>query len=228
MSTYILVHGSWSGGWQWEDVATRLTAQGHRVLAPTLTGLGDRHHLADETTSLHTHVAEIADLVHREDSRDVVLVGHSYGGMVITGAAAAAPVRELVYLDAFLPRANESVWDIMPWQREAFEGLRLPDRPWLIAPVDFPAFFPELGTDFDVSRLTPMPIATLADAVGAAPEPGAVPATYIHATNYNDDSAARARADGMRVIDVDAGHMLLVTHPDLTSEILLELGADRQ
>ncbi len=224
MSIYVLVHGSWSGGWQWRDVRERLEAQGHRVLAPSLTGMADRHHTAAADVGLHTHIDDITRLIEWEGLDDVVLVGHSYGGMVITGVAARSDrIAHVVYLDAFLPRPEECAWDILTWQREAFEPLRLPDRPWLVDPVDVTTFFPELGPDFDTRLLTPMPIATHTEPVGAAPESGRIASTYVHATSpaFFDASAQRAQSDGMRVIDVDEGHMLLSSSPHTVADILL-------
>lgn len=202
------------------------------MLAPSLSGMADRHHIASEGMGLHTHVDDLVRLIQWEQLHDIVLVGHSYGGMVVTGVAASVPDRiaHLVYLDAFLPRPDESAWDILTWQREAFQPLRLSDRPWLVQPVDMAAFFPELGADFDTGRFTPMPLATHEKAVGAAPEPGSVPATYVHSTSpgFFDASAARAAADGMTVIDIEAGHMLISTHPDDVTALLLDAeAADR-
>ncbi len=124
MSTFLLVHGSWSGGWQWEPVRSRLEAAGHRVLAPSLSGMADRHHIATIDMGLQTHIDDIARLLRWERLTEVVLVGHSYGGMVITGAAAAAAahIAELVYLDAFLPRAGECAWDILPVAARGISG----------------------------------------------------------------------------------------------------------
>ena len=228
MSTFVLVHGSWSGGWQWQPIREQLEEQGHRVLAASLTGMADRHHLAREGVDLMTHVEDVARLIEWEQLVDVVLVGHSYGGMVITGAAAAVSDRigHLVYLDAFLPRSGECAWDILEWQREGFQGLRLEDRPWLVRPVEIAQFFPELA-GIDMSRLTPMPIATHERPLDVAVEPGKIPGTYVHATSpaYFDDSARRAADDGMRVIDIDAGHQLVMTHPDAVVRILIEAAA---
>lgn len=231
MSTFVLVHGSWAGGWHWADIRARLEQAGHRVHAPSLTGMADRHHLAGEHVGLHTHIDDVARLLEWERLTDVILVGHSYGGMVITGAAARVPERiaHVVYLDAFLPRAGEAAWDLLPWQREAFQQLRLPDRPWLVRPIDAAAFFPELGEGFDDNRPTPMPIATHEQPVPDAPAPGAPPGTYIHCTAapaYFDDVARRAADDGLAVVTLDAGHMALLTHADEVSATLLALAQE--
>ena len=93
MRTYVLVHGGWHGGWCWDAVAGKLRDAGAAVLAPTLSGLGERAHLIDAVTGPDTHVADIANLLDWRDLRDVVLVGHSYGGMITTGAATLAPDR---------------------------------------------------------------------------------------------------------------------------------------
>ena len=110
MTTFVLVHGAWHGGWCWREVAGRLQSAGHRVFAPTLTGLADRSHLLSRETGLETHILDIVNLLAWEELDDAVLCGHSYGGMVVTGAAdrAAGRLRALVYLDAFVPADDVS------------------------------------------------------------------------------------------------------------------------
>jgi pimeloyl-ACP methyl ester carboxylesterase len=109
--TYVLVHGAWGGGWAFKKVDSLLTVRGHRVYRPTLTGLGERVHLGTANVGLSTHVTDIVNVLIFEDLRDVVLVGHSYGGMVITGVADRVPerVRHLVFVDALVPRDGESL-----------------------------------------------------------------------------------------------------------------------
>jgi pimeloyl-ACP methyl ester carboxylesterase len=109
--TYVLVHGAWGGGWAFRTVDSILTAAGHRVYRPTLTGLGERVHLGTPEVGLSTHVTDIANVLLFENLRDVILVGHSYGGMVITGVADRAPerIRHLVFIDALLPADGESL-----------------------------------------------------------------------------------------------------------------------
>jgi pimeloyl-ACP methyl ester carboxylesterase len=109
--TIVIVHGAWGGGWQFHKVEPLLEARGHTVYRPTLTGLGERVHLANAGVGLTTHIEDIVQLLEFEDLNEVVLVGHSYGGMVITGVADRLPHRiaTLIYLDAILPDDGDSV-----------------------------------------------------------------------------------------------------------------------
>ncbi len=115
-ATFVLVHGAWwAGDWLWRGVTDRLRADGHRVYAPVLTGLGPREHLAGIGVTLSTHILDVTTLIKREELNDIVLVGHSYGGMVISGVAenvAEGTIRSIVYLDAFLPEDGESIASI--------------------------------------------------------------------------------------------------------------------
>src|SRR5215203_1355701 len=110
MATFVLVHGAVVGGWCWRWVAPELRGAGHEVQAPTLTGLGERVHLASSQVDLDTHIADIVNLLHYEDLRDVVLVGWSYGGMVVAGTADRAPERiaHVVYFDSDVPRDGDT------------------------------------------------------------------------------------------------------------------------
>ena len=114
MAVIVLVHGAWSGSWSWKGVAPLLRAAGHEVHAPTLTGLAERSHIAPAQVNLSSHIADIAGLLHWNDLRDVILVGHSYGGMVITGAAdrEIARIKGMIYIDAFVPASGQNVWDM--------------------------------------------------------------------------------------------------------------------
>lgn len=226
MATFVLVHGSWFGGWSWERVRPLLEREGHRVLAPSLTGMADRHHLASPQLSLQTHIDDVARLMEWERVQDAILVGHSYGGMVITGAAAkvAQRLQRLVYLDAFYPLAGECAWDLLTWQKDAFQSLRLPEDPTQVRPVDMPALFPDLA-GFDASRLTPMPIRTHEDPV-ATGRPAGVPATYVHCTaqpSFFDAVAQRAADDGAALIKLDAGHMAVWSEPHVVASVLMAL-----
>ena len=107
--TYVIVHGAWGGGWDWKPMDQLLTTDGYKVYRPTLTGQGERSHLASTNIDLDTHIQDIVNVILWEDLHDVVLVGHSYGGMVITGVADRVPnrIKHVIYLDAFVPNNGE-------------------------------------------------------------------------------------------------------------------------
>jgi pimeloyl-ACP methyl ester carboxylesterase len=112
--TFVLVHGSWHGGWCYSRVASLLRAQGHHVFTPTLTGLADRSHLVSDSVNLDTHIADIVNLIDWYDLKDIVLCGHSFGGMPVTGAAdrRSDRIASLVFLDAFVPNNGQSLVDV--------------------------------------------------------------------------------------------------------------------
>ncbi len=114
--TYVLVHGAWGGGWDWKHVDQLLTADGHEVYRTTLTGQGEHSNLSSTNIDLDTHIQDVVNVILWENLHDVVLVGHSYGGMVITGVADRVPdrIKHVVYLDALLPENGESVDAILP------------------------------------------------------------------------------------------------------------------
>ncbi|PHB05558.1 alpha/beta hydrolase [Bacillus wiedmannii] len=114
MATFILVHGAWDGGYVWREVATQLRKEGHEVYTPTLTGLGERSHLAHPGVGLKTYIQDIVNVIHYEKLNEVILVGHSYAGMVITGVAEIIPecIKNIVYIDAMIPNNGDSVMDI--------------------------------------------------------------------------------------------------------------------
>ncbi|WHI46458.1 alpha/beta fold hydrolase [Microbulbifer sp. JMSA004] len=116
MATFVLVHGAWQGGWCWKRVSALLRQYGHEVYCPTLTGLGERAHLLCESIDLDTHIQDILGVVACEELTDIVLCGHSYGGVVITGVADKLHqyIRSLVYLDALVPENGQNVIDLLP------------------------------------------------------------------------------------------------------------------
>jgi len=120
--TYVIVHGAWGGGWDWLAIDSMLTRHGHRVVRVTLTGLGERHHLASPNIGLDTHIDDVVNTILWDNLHDVVLLGHSYGGMVITGVVDRIPdrIKRVVYLDALLPDSGESVMSIPDTARQKF------------------------------------------------------------------------------------------------------------
>jgi pimeloyl-ACP methyl ester carboxylesterase len=170
--TFVLVHGSWHGGWCWERLAPLLEQQGHRVLAPTLLGLGELADGATPDTGLTLHVDQVEKLLIDSDLNDVILVGHSYGGMLITALADRLPNRMswLVYLDALLPKHGQSCFDLMPGVESDFQAAAdVAGQGWLVPPMsaeDLGVSEPTLARWVD-ERLTPMPIRTHQEALNA-------------------------------------------------------------
>jgi pimeloyl-ACP methyl ester carboxylesterase len=121
VATFVLVHGAWTGGWIWQRVRPILYRAGHEVFTPTLTGLGERAHLAEHEIDLDTHIEDIFRVLEYEHLREVVLVGHGYGGMVVSGVADHVPewIDRLVYLDAQVPQNGQSEFDLLGHEMEA-------------------------------------------------------------------------------------------------------------
>jgi pimeloyl-ACP methyl ester carboxylesterase len=139
MTGYVLIHGAWHGSWCWARVRRLLMTEGYEVFTPTLTGLGERSHLLNRDVGLDTHVADVANLMIWENLRDIVLVGHSYGGVVVRHVADRMPdrIRSLIYLDAFVPENGKILFDYLPDNGEGDrklavahgDGWRVPPRP---------------------------------------------------------------------------------------------------
>jgi pimeloyl-ACP methyl ester carboxylesterase len=139
MATFVLVHGSWAGSVVWRQLAPRLRKAGHEVYAPTLTGIGERKHLLNREIDLDTHIQDVIGVIDEEDLSDIVLVGNSYGGMVISGVADRVPekVASLVYLDAFVPENGQSLFSLLPPGRRL---ATVPGEDWLVAPIPSASF----------------------------------------------------------------------------------------
>jgi pimeloyl-ACP methyl ester carboxylesterase len=226
MATFVLVHGSSDGGWVWRPVVAQLRAAGHAAWAPTLTGMGERVHLACPAVALDTHVLDVANVLVYEDLRDVVLVGHSYGGVVITGVAERAPARlaHLVYLDALVPADGQAMTDFYPpAARAALEAAaRAHGDGWRV-PVG-----PEFGPRATPHLLPPLtqPLA-VRDPVAAA-----VPRTYVACTAPSADplhqpiaaTAARLQAaPGWGYRELATGHAPMRSAPLELAALLLDL-----
>ena len=221
MTTYALVHGSWHGGWCWRRVARALMAAGCDVYAPTLTGLGERAHLLSPQISLETHIRDVLEMLEVEDLTGVVLVGHSYGGIVVTAVADRVPQRiaRLVYLDAVVPRDGECMYDRAPAQIKARfeESARLEGEGWRVPVSAINAQFLGLKDEEDerwvMPKLTPHPIRTFREAVRLSGDFPQVPRTYINCIGDKPFGQPRtAQADGIDDYhEVRAGHDAMVT-----------------
>jgi pimeloyl-ACP methyl ester carboxylesterase len=229
MATFLICHGAWSAGWAWKKVRPLLRAAGHEVFTPTYTGLGERAHLSSCAVTLDTHIADVAGVIDCEDLSDIVLVGHSYGGMVATGVAdrSRARIAKLVYLDAFVPENGQSLFDLLPAQVRSGrqDATATLGDGWLLPPNPSP---PDTSPE-DMAWITPrrrwQPIGCFTQPIalrGAAPPPR----TYIYCTRIAPEDtfgqfARRFRsAPGWQFLEIDASHSPNVTAPEALARIL--------
>jgi pimeloyl-ACP methyl ester carboxylesterase len=237
MTTFVLVHGGAHGGWCFQPLARVLRNNGHDVYTPTLTGLGEWAHLFNADVDLDRHIDDVVAVLHYEDLRDAILVGHSYGGAVITGAADRAPdrVSHRVYLDSMEPKDGQSMVDIAgPFMAAAQRDSRTIDG---VEMCLFPSdeTLPYYGVvdprtlNWMRERLTPHPWRcfeqplTLTDPVALQ----AIPQSHISTTMFlslRNVDRLREKADG-RVWDIDTGHDLMITEPNKVAEYLGRVAA---
>ena len=212
-STCVIVHGAWGGGWDWKQVDQLLTADGYKVYRPTLTGQGERSHLASTNIDLSTHIQDIVNVILWEDLHDVVLVGHSYGGMVITGVADRVPdrLRRLVYVDAFVPNDGECANAI-----HYRTGIDLPVTNGFVIPVWLKGNPPPPHDVPHPAKTFSEPIALTNQAVA-----GKLPVTYILTvdrgrTPEQDEFYPfyqRAQARGWITLIMEGDHNVQRSHP---------------
>ena len=232
MATIVLVHGGGHGGWCFKPLARLLRNKGHDVYAPTLTGLGERAHLFRAGVDLDCHVNDIVALLHYEDLRNVVLVGHSYGGMVITGAAdrASDRVGHLVYLDAMAPKDGQSLVDVAgPFMAAARSDSRIVDgvEMCLFPSAETLPFYGVVDPrtlDWMRTRLTPHPWRCFEQPLQLTNEMvlQSIPQSHISSTLFlslRDADGLREKWDG-RLWDIDTGHDMMITEPNKVAEVL--------
>jgi len=234
--TYVLLHGAWHGAWCWRHVAEPLRAAGHRVFTPTQTGLGERRHLLSKDITLDTFVEDLVGVLEAEELQDIILVGHSFGGIAITGAADRVPerIRHLVYLDSLILEGGQSPFGNLPpavvasrRAQIAEQGQRVFVPPPPTTAFGIPADHPD--TAWVTRRLTPHPAGTyesplrLRHAVG-----NGRPATYIVCTEplYAPLEASRdwVRRAGWPMLEIRTGHDAMVTAPAELAALLAAIG----
>ncbi|CAN7608641.1 alpha/beta fold hydrolase [Phenylobacterium sp. LjRoot219] len=235
-ATFVLVHGGGHGGWCWSRVAGRLRAAGCDVHTPTLTGLGERAHLLTPEVGLETHIADVVNLLVYEDLTDVILVGHSYGGLVITGVAdrALERIAQMVYFDAAIPRDGESLADTSPGLRKfahadtrVVDGVPLVLWPGAITQALYGVSDPAAWAWME-PRLTPQPLRTFEEPLRLrnAAAVDALPRTIVNCTStlrVREPGTIDRYFSGDRVWEIDTGHDLMITEPEASAEMLLRL-----
>ena len=233
MATFVVAHGAWSAGWAWKKMRPLMRASGHELWTPTYTGLGERAHLGHADVSLDTHIQDIVAVLETEDLTDVILIGHSYGGMVATGVAdrARARIRHLVYLDAFAPADGQAVFDLVPpdiaakmraGAEASASGFGIPSNPM---PSDTPAE----DQAWAMPRRLPQPVKAFSTRLTLSAEPSA-PRTYVYAKKIGIGDTfggfyARAKREGWRTYEIDASHNPHITNPQALLAILNEVAA---
>ncbi len=236
MTTYVLVHGGHHGGWCYQKVARLLRKAGHEVYTPTLTGLGERQHLLNPGVDLEMHITDVVGVLTFEDLHDVILVGHSYGGMVITGVADRAPdrIKELVFLDAAHPRNGESLADVAvqimaickSWVREV-DGVEVVTWPETLKPEFF-----GVTDSADVAWMRPKlqhhPWKCYTQKLRLKDEAAVrrLPRTDINCKRRREEFDERRKAELLeadRAWEIDTGHDLMISEPLKVTEMLLRL-----
>jgi pimeloyl-ACP methyl ester carboxylesterase len=232
VTTYVLVHGAWHGGWAWQRVVPALRAAGHEVHTPTLAGVSDRAHLLSRSITLDTHVQDITGYLEAYELTDVVLVGHSYGGQVISGVADRIPERLAVrvYLDAFLATDGEAAIDLLPaaTAQHFRDSVAEHGFGWLIPPRPLAGLgvTEEADMAWLMPRLTPHPWSTFIRPIRLTGAADAVPGRYIECAagaRPFQEQAARAALHGWPVRELTTGHEAMVTEPAKLARLLLAL-----
>jgi pimeloyl-ACP methyl ester carboxylesterase len=219
--TVVVAHGAWSSGWAWKKMHPLMTARGHRLLTPSYTGLGERAHLANPDINLDTHITDVVNVLVYEDLRDIVLIGHSYGGVVATGVADRARdrIRRLIYLDAFVPNDGQSFLELTGQGQQvraaAVDGWRVPPNP---PPPDTP----KEDLPWIAERRMHHPIKTLEQKFALTKGPLTLERDYVLCTRSEAfrPYAQRAKAAGWPVHELDSSHNPHITVPRPLADLL--------
>lgn len=231
MTTFVLIHGAWHGGWCWDRVSPLLTAAGHRVFSPTLTGVSDRAHVLSPQVGLETHLQDVISLIEAHDLTDVVLVGHSYGGQVITGVADRIPERiaKRVHLDGFIGDGRSALAMQPPDIAHHYEtSVHESGFGWLIPPRSLSKLGVTDQADLDwlAPRLSPHPWKAWTDELPLTGAVVGVTPAYIGCVDWMavfKPFLTAAKENGWDTVELQTGHEAMVTAPRELADALLSL-----
>ena len=230
--TFLVCHGAWSAGWAWKKMHPLMQAAGHRLVTPSYTGLGERSHLANPSIDLETHIRDILNVIQYEDLRDIVLVGHSYGGMVATGVADRArdKVSQLIYIDAFVPGDGQSLLDLNQAAVLRMQELTQSGS-WRVPPNPTPSDTSPADVEWLAPRRVDMPIKCFEAKLKLESGPLTLPRSYIYATRIAPADtfgpfARMTKGDAAwSYYEIDASHSPNVTAPEALMALLQKIAA---
>jgi pimeloyl-ACP methyl ester carboxylesterase len=231
--TFLVCHGAWSAGWAWKKMHPLMQAAGHRLITPTYTGLGERAHLAHPGIDLDAHIEDMLNVIKYEDLRDIVLIGHSYGGMVATGVADRArdKVRQLIYVDAFVPQDGQSLLDLNEVARARMQELAKTGDGWRVPPNPTPPDTSPADVEWLNARRVDMPIKCFETSLKLTGGTLTLPRSYIYATRITPADtfgpfARMTKSDSAwSYYEIDASHSPNVTAPEALMALLQKIAA---
>ncbi|MGY3488598.1 pimeloyl-ACP methyl ester carboxylesterase [Bradyrhizobium sp. USDA 4011] len=231
--TFLVCHGAWSAGWAWKKMHPLMQAAGHRLVTPSYTGLGERAHLAHQGLDLEAHIQDVLGVISYEDLHDIVLVGHSYGGMVATGVADRVRERiaQLIYIDAFVPRDGQSLFDLNAPAIETMRELARDGDGWRIPPMPTPPDTSPADVEWLTARRVDMPIKCFEQKLKLQHGETNLPRSYVYATRTTQADtfgqfARRIKNEATwRYFEIDASHSPNVTAPEALMALLQEIVA---
>ena len=237
MATFVIAHGAWSAGWGWKKMRPLMRAAGHELFTPSYTGIGERSHLAQPDIDLDTHITDVLNLLHYEDLNEVVLLGHSYGGMVATGVAdrtvdqSSHRISQVIYLDAFVPRHGQSVLSLFPEAVRArtLEAVRTQGQGWRVPANPLPGDTDPQDIDWAAPKRVMQPVKTFEQPLTLTGAVDRLPRTYIYCTRSGPGDVFRQFADraksepGWKYLELDASHNPHITVPEVLMRVLQSL-----